>query len=71
MSLKELQFLIDEYDKSLELKLEADKKERKAIKDLHLDIDKGLKELRGHAHTLPDRDYNKVYAQVYDGEKWI
>lgn len=71
MSLKELQSLIDEYDRSLELKLEADKKERKDIKDLHLNIDKGLKELRELARELPDRDYYKVYAQVFDGEKWI
>lgn len=73
MSLEMLQSLIDEYDKSLELKLEEDKKERKEIRELFLEIEKGLANLRKEAENceLPDRDYNKVYAKVFDGEKWI
>ncbi len=73
ISIEILQSLIDEYDKSLELKLEEDKKERKEIKELFLEIEKGLLDLEKEAKDceLPDRNYNKVYAKVFDGEKWI
>jgi hypothetical protein len=72
MSLKELQSLIDGYDRSLELKLDYDKKERKDIKDLFLDVEKGLKNLMEEAKSvnLPERSY-KEYAQVFDGQKWV
>lgn len=72
MSLKELQSLIDEYDKSLEAKLEYDKEERLEVKGLFLIIEKGLKKLRKETKSinLPDRS-NKEYAQVFDGEKWV
>ena len=73
ISIEILQSLIDEYDKSLELKLEEDKKERKEIKELFLEIEKGLLDLGKEAKDceLSDRNYNKVYAKVFDGEKWI
>jgi len=73
LSFEEFESLINEFHKSLDLKLESDKKERKEVKDSYLAIEKGLEKLRKEAESinLPDRDFTKNYAQVFDGEKWI
>ena len=72
ISIGDLQSLIDEYHESLELKLEEDKKERKKIKELFLDIENGLENLKKEAESIEDLPRSsKKYAFVFNGEKWI
>lgn len=72
MSLESLQSLVDEYHKSLELKLEEDKKERKKLKELFLDIKKESEKRRKEVESIkPTERSSKKYASVFNGEKWI
>lgn len=72
ISLEDLQSLIDEYHKSLDLKLEEDKKERKKIRELFFDIEKELEKRRKEVQSIKHLPRSsKKYASVFNGEKWI
>nr|BDI55042.1 MAG: hypothetical protein [uncultured archaeon] len=72
ISFEDLQSLIDEYHKSLDLKLEEDKKERKKIKELFFDIEKELEKRRKEVQSIKHLPRSsKKYASVFNGEKWI